>query len=216
MAVTPFPIGIPADVNLNDVRSRAKALLKSVQAGERVALERAKPYYEESSSLTLQRAQLVIAREHGFSSWSKLKAFVVARDELADRQRKLAQEPADFEPDSEWQRSAAEVHRRACVIAKMFDATLDDADTACCTFCFQPLRADIKLIAGTASFICDQCVDRSARLMEEPPGEEPPGQAPSTTGNTCPVVSAGSRRRKSTTSSPQATAASATSASSSA
>ena len=177
MAVTRFPIGVPADVNLNDVRSRAKALLRSAQAGESVALGRVKPYFEDSSSLTLQRAQLVIAREHGFSSWHKLKAFVDARDELADCQRKLAgtpvpQERADFRDDSEWQRCARELRRLSCVIAKMFDATVDDTDTdtACCTFCFQPQNKAGKFIAGHGGFICDQCVDQCASSMRETPG----------------------------------------------
>lgn len=174
MAVTPFPIGIPADVNLNDVRSRAKALLRSAQAGERAALERIKPYFEDSSSLTLQRIQLVVAREHGFSSWHKVKAFVDARDELAGHQRKHASrrypQERDFLRDSEWQRSAREVRRLTCVIAKMFDATVDDTDTACCTFCFEPHDGTKKLIAGIANFICERCVDRCASLMEESPG----------------------------------------------
>ena len=175
MAVTPFPIGIPADVNLNDVRSRAKALLRSAQTGERAALERIKPYFEDSSSLTLQRVQLVIAREHGFSSWHKLKAFVDARDELAVHQRKQESlqfpQERDFLPSSEWQRSARELRRLTCAIAKMFDDTVDDTDTACCTFCFEPHDGTKKLIAGNANLICERCVDRCASLMEESPGK---------------------------------------------
>ena len=179
MAVTRFPIGVPADVNLNDVRSRAKALLRSVQAGESVALERVKPYFEDLTSLTLQRAQLVIAREHAFPSWHKLKAFVEARDELADCQRRQASLPppkehADFLPESEWQRGARELRRLTCAIAKMFDATVDDTDTACCTFCFEPLDETKKLIAGNANFICDMCVGRCARLMQASSGTSAP------------------------------------------
>jgi len=175
VAVTRFPIGVPADVSFNDVRSRAKALLKSVQAGERVALERIKPYFQDSSSLTLQQAQLVIAREYGFSSWHRLRAFVDARDELADRQRKLAgtpvpQERTDFRRDSEWRRIVSEVHGKACDIARMFDPTVDDTDTACCTFCFQPHTKAGKFISATSGFICDQCVDRCASLMQESSG----------------------------------------------
>ncbi|MYJ76207.1 MAG: hypothetical protein F4089_14440 [Gammaproteobacteria bacterium] len=173
MPVTRFPIGVPADVNLNDVRSRAKALLRSAHAGESIALERVKPYFEDPSSLTLQRAQLVIAREHGFSSWRKLKAFVDARDALADCQRKQASLPfpkerADFRRDSEWQRGARELRRLTCVIAEMFDATVDDTDTACCTFCFEPHDGTKKLIAGIANFICQRCVDQCVSLMKSP------------------------------------------------
>ena len=175
MAVTPFPIGIPADVNLNDVRSRAKALLRSAQAGEYAALERINPYFDDPASLTLQRAQLVIAREHGFSSWHKLKAFVDVRDELAAHQRKQASLPfpqkGDYLPGSVWQESARELRRLTCVIARMFDDTVDDTDTACCTFCFEPHDGTKKLIAGNANFICERCVDRCASLMDESPGK---------------------------------------------
>ena len=175
MAVTPFPIGIPADVNLNDVRSRAKALLRTAQAGENAALERINPYFDDPASLTLQRAQLVIAREHGFSSWHKLRAFVDARDELAAHQRKQESlrhpQKGDYLPGSEWRDSARELRRLTCVIAKMFDHTVDDTDTACCTFCFEPHDGTKKLIAGNAGFICQQCVDRCASLMEESPGK---------------------------------------------
>ena len=173
MAVTPFPIGIPADVNLNDVRSRAKALLRSAQAGERAALERIKPYFEDSSSLTLQRVQLVIAREHGFSSWHKLKAFVDARDELAVHQRKqesvpLPQERADGQ--SEWQRSVRELWRLIGVVAATLDAPVGDPHAARCTFCFQAHDKSNKLIAGNANFICHRCLDQCATLMQASPG----------------------------------------------
>ena len=172
MAVTRFPIGVPADVDLNDVRSRAKALLKSVQAGESVASERVKPYFADSSSLTLQRAQLVIAREYGFSSWHTLKAFVDARDELADCQRKQASLPfpkehADFLPESEWQRGARELRRLTEAIVAMSDAAVDDTVAQWCTFCFQAHDKSNKIIAGKVSFLCDRCVDRCARLMQE-------------------------------------------------
>lgn len=177
MAVTPFPIGIPADVNLNDVRSRAKALLKSAQAGERAGLARINPYFDDPASLTLQRAQLVIAREHGFSSWHKLKAFVDARDELAAHQRKQASLPLpqerDFLRGSEWQRGVDELWRLTGVIAATFDSPLRDPHVGYCTFCFQAHDAhdkSKKLIAGNANFICNRCVDRCVSLMQESPG----------------------------------------------
>jgi len=177
VAIKQFPIGIPADVKLNDVRSRAKALLKSAQSGERAALDRVRPYFDEPASLTLQQAQLVIARERGFSSWRKLKAFVDAREKLADCQRWHANQPvpkdrADFDRDSEWQRGVRELHRLHRVIAAMFGASDGDSDVVCCTFCFQPHDIhdkSVKLIAGTVNFICNKCVDRCASLMAESP-----------------------------------------------
>ena len=62
------------DTTLDGLRHQAKALHKSVLTGERSALERVSPYFQKVASVTLQQVQLVIAREYGFSSWSKLKA----------------------------------------------------------------------------------------------------------------------------------------------
>ena len=98
MAIHPFPIGIPADVTLNDVRSRAKALLKSIEVGAAGELGRIEPYFDDPSSLTLQQTQLVTAREYGFASWRKLKAFLEVRDELHAFQRQEAPDPMSADP----------------------------------------------------------------------------------------------------------------------
>ena len=66
MAVTPFPIGIPADVTLNDVRSRAKALLRSAQAGENAALKRINRYFDDPEGHARRRP--VTSRQRGRSA----------------------------------------------------------------------------------------------------------------------------------------------------
>jgi DNA-binding NtrC family response regulator len=75
---------LPPQSNLRQLRNQAKDLSKAYQAREIDALKRFRkshPQHQESSDarlaeagLTLQDAQLVIAREYGFDSWPKLAA----------------------------------------------------------------------------------------------------------------------------------------------
>ena len=63
--------------NLENLKKRAKSLLKSVRDGDRAALERIAPYVKGDVNFKLNDAQLVISRELGFSSWARLKTFLV-------------------------------------------------------------------------------------------------------------------------------------------
>ncbi len=67
---------LPPSPNLVNLKKQAKALLKSVHAREPQALERVGPYFGNPGVIQLQQAHLVLAREFGFSSWSKLKAHI--------------------------------------------------------------------------------------------------------------------------------------------
>ena len=162
MAIHPFPIGIPADVTLNDVRSRAKALLKSIEAGAASELERIEPYFDDPSSLTLQQTQLVIVREYGFSSWRKLKAFFEIRDELHAFQR---QEARDLMPTR-----AGDVGREIGRLARRLAAEIErecEADGVRCCFCFSSQHNVAKLIVGTGCTICGDCVELCLKLINE-------------------------------------------------
>ena len=71
---------LPARPDLEQLRKQAKDLLKSVQAGHPDALCRFREHHPDRSpsSPSLADAQLVLAREHGFASWPKLKEHVHA------------------------------------------------------------------------------------------------------------------------------------------
>ena len=58
-------------------KKRAKELLKAIRNGETEAMQRLQAVHPgaEVSSVVLADAQLVIARENGFTSWPKLKAY---------------------------------------------------------------------------------------------------------------------------------------------
>ena len=73
--------------HLDTLKQEAKSLLKAVKAGDNEALDRVAPYFDDSANVSLQNMQLVIAREHQFESWSKLKAYVsMASIEKAGRE----------------------------------------------------------------------------------------------------------------------------------
>lgn len=68
------------DVTLDRLKRDAKALLKALKAGDPASASRVSPYFSDIAAIGLQDAQLVIAREYGFSSWTKLKLHVERGD----------------------------------------------------------------------------------------------------------------------------------------
>jgi ankyrin repeat protein len=66
-------------LNLEYYRKRAKALLKAAQAGESDALDRLLRHSPQldPAAPALHDAQLTVAREEGFSSWPRFKAFII-------------------------------------------------------------------------------------------------------------------------------------------
>jgi hypothetical protein len=77
---------LPSNPNLDHLKYQAKDLLKGLAARDRAVAQRIREFLPGCSGatdtaifnavLTLARAQLVIAREHGFPSWTQLKAHV--------------------------------------------------------------------------------------------------------------------------------------------
>ena len=81
---------LPPQPNLEHLKKLAKALLKSHQQSQPEAISQIKNYHPRlfnaadadirGEEISLQDAQLVIAREYGFESWPKLVAFVAESD----------------------------------------------------------------------------------------------------------------------------------------
>jgi ankyrin repeat protein len=68
---------LPAAPSLEQLRKQAKDLLRSRQAGEAAAAARVGAHHPRPAEpLRLAGAQLVVAREHGFPSWPRLRAYV--------------------------------------------------------------------------------------------------------------------------------------------
>ena len=68
---------LPTRPNLEHLKNQAKALLSSWKSNESDALSRVEPFrFIETKEPNLAKAQLVVAREYGFSSWAKLKEHV--------------------------------------------------------------------------------------------------------------------------------------------
>lgn len=71
---------LASNATLDSIKKQAKAFLKAVQSGDASARSRVVPYFADVTDLGLQDIQLVLAREHGFSSWTKLKAYLESSD----------------------------------------------------------------------------------------------------------------------------------------
>ncbi len=71
---------LPASPSLEQQKKQARELLRAARAGDPAALQRLREhhprYAERRSHLALADAQLVLAREYGFASWPKLKAWI--------------------------------------------------------------------------------------------------------------------------------------------
>lgn len=88
---------LAGNATLDSLKKQAKAFLKAVQSGDASAQSRVTPYFPDIAGVGLQDIQLVLAREFGFSSWTKLKAHLesgdrkhVPRDQLANQFLSLA------------------------------------------------------------------------------------------------------------------------------
>jgi len=78
---------LPAKPSIDHLRRQARDLLRAAQAGDAAATGRIRAVSDE---LTLSTAQLAVAREYGFASWTKLK------DEVTARTASLAQQAESF------------------------------------------------------------------------------------------------------------------------
>ena len=67
---------LPANPDIAQLRRRAKELLRDAKAGDLPALQRLAHVAADATIATLSDAHTVLAREHGFASWPKLRSAV--------------------------------------------------------------------------------------------------------------------------------------------
>jgi len=71
---------LPERPDVGQLRRLAKELRAAVRAGNPGAVERARTHVDDDpATMSLSAAQLVVAREHGFASWPRLKEELEAR-----------------------------------------------------------------------------------------------------------------------------------------
>ena len=76
---------LPARPSLEQLKKRAKELLRAIRAADHAALERLHSHLARNASdATLADAQLVVARDHGFASWARLKRHIQAVERPGD------------------------------------------------------------------------------------------------------------------------------------
>src|SRR4051812_5247528 len=76
---------LPSRPNLEQLKNQAKDLLKAIHAHDPLAEKRVRGIQPTATyqpdAFTLTEAQLIVAREYGFESWSKLKQYVASVNE---------------------------------------------------------------------------------------------------------------------------------------
>jgi uncharacterized protein len=72
---------LPERADIDQLRRKARELLRAAVAGEPDALARLRAVSERP---TLAAAQLAVAREHGFRSWPALRSEAESRRQSAD------------------------------------------------------------------------------------------------------------------------------------
>ena len=115
------PRGLPGNANLEQLKNGAKSFQRAVRAGDAGAarfvnefhprLADAQPGSPELNGFTRTDAQLVVARQFGFSSWPKLKAHL----ELVARYARSPHEQPVGEPLADDQTVVDEFLRLACL-----------------------------------------------------------------------------------------------------
>ena len=95
-----MPIVIPPDPSLQHLRKQAKDLLKSFRRGDPEAQDSMRLHCPDAADRapSLRDAQHVIAREHYFESWNRLKEYVdwdlpVRTQAIEVLKRMLAEKP---------------------------------------------------------------------------------------------------------------------------
>ena len=111
---------LPPRPSVEYLKKQAKRLLKSAKAQDADALDQIGPFFGDPTKISLQQAQLVIARNHGFSSWTKLLRYIQsgAGDEETTEQRAnrfLDLACIHYAPDPS-DRSAAEFEQAAALL----------------------------------------------------------------------------------------------------
>ena len=70
---------LPQDPDLDQLRTQARELQRAVRAGAPTALTRVAKWHPrppEPEKFSLTAAQLVLAREHGFTSWARVRRYI--------------------------------------------------------------------------------------------------------------------------------------------
>ncbi|MFC1411691.1 ankyrin repeat domain-containing protein [Streptacidiphilus sp. N1-12] len=99
---------LPQNPDLDHLRGQARTLQRAVRGGDADAARRVLAHGLATEALTLSSAQLVVAREHGFPSWPKLKHHL-------DTITRYRWDPADAKADTSAEPPADRFARLACL-----------------------------------------------------------------------------------------------------
>ena len=150
MAIQPFPIGLPTGIPIDALREQAKELLKSVQAGEPVALDKLRPIVQRMADAIERDEPDPAARRCSFcfKSQHQVPKFIAGTNvyicnECVDVGAGLV---GGDEGQGEVQAGQEHAH---------------------CSFCDKPLGKVETIIAGPGTNICNECVELCVTIITE-------------------------------------------------
>ncbi|MDP9202963.1 MAG: hypothetical protein M3P26_13685, partial [Gemmatimonadota bacterium] len=78
---SPFARSLPSRADLAQQKKQAKELLQAFKSGDAESRARVRAVLPDKHKIALADAQLVLAREYGFSNWGALKQHIESRAE---------------------------------------------------------------------------------------------------------------------------------------
>lgn len=111
---------LPARPSLEHLKKQAKRLLRAARDADPAAHFRIGPYFGDPARITLQQAQLVVARDYGFSSWTRLKRHIdsgVGADETTETRATRFLDLACMHYGPDPNRGPAEFEQAAALLA---------------------------------------------------------------------------------------------------
>ncbi|MEM7546931.1 MAG: ankyrin repeat domain-containing protein [Pseudomonadota bacterium] len=134
---------LPARPSLEHLKKQAKRLHKAARARQPDALAQVGPYFGDPAEISLQEAQLVIARGYGFSSWTRLKRHVESDAGTEETTEQRANRFLDlacihYGPDPD--RGPAELEQAAALLAAHPDIAHHTLHTAAAAGDIEALR----------------------------------------------------------------------------
>ena len=120
---------LPAKPSLEHLRKQAKALLKSYRLNEPDAGQRVRALFPGPKKISLTQTQLVVAREHGFESWSALKRHLDSLEDPVQGFLDRAHSDNFIEAAAMWAERRTDLRRSPACAASAGDwAALQKAD----------------------------------------------------------------------------------------
>lgn len=150
---------LPAKPSLVFLKKQAKDLLDALRSGDPETAESFARYFPCSERVGLIKAQLVLAREYGFESWSALRQHVAAQDAPTEQEFVDAVLRGQLDTAKSWWQDYGDALRHSLPAAAM----AGDLDAVAAAVAADPQALNTDLPPMTRPLLCYVCFSRLIR-----------------------------------------------------